>query len=216
MDTNTDTQPSDFKAELAAIFARMKGRGMSDAELDQAERVERRRKRLNAAGLFDRPRLGEDQQAAAEHLDDKCRATGAVVVLCGLRGTGKTTLAREIQWLRADRDVSPGTYTLCQDVFEILRLLYGDFSDKREAEASLQRDRYVATSFLVIDEVHEVLSSKMGGRILNDLVIRRHAEGNPTILITNQPEEDTGLDPSILSRVNGSGFIFQPPWPPFR
>ena len=203
--------------QLASIFSRMRGHGMTDEELDNHERAERKRKRLIAAGLDRRVQMTGKPAQLAEAIGRKCSGDGAVIVLCGARGTGKTTVAKEVQWQHIDKDRSAGRYSLFQDVFESLRILYGEFADKRENGASWARERLVSAGLLILDEVHEVLTeSKQAHRVLNDLVIRRHEARNDTVIITNQPKESTGLDSSILSRANACGFVYEPTWTPFR
>jgi hypothetical protein len=126
-------------------------------------------------------------------------------------------MAREVQWARIDRDRSAGLYVLFSDVVLGLKPLYGEYADKRENAASLVRERLVSASLAILDEVHDALEgSKVAAKVLNDLVIRRHAERNDTILITNRPKADIGLDDSILSRASENGLVFEPPWASFR
>jgi DNA replication protein DnaC len=138
-------------------------------------------------------------------------AANGICILCGTRGTGKTTVAQEVR-----RRVGFGIYELAQDYFEEVAMLVSGRLFKGVPEAKKYRDRRVKTSILVLDEIAHVSADPLGSRVIQDLIIRRHAAKKPTILITNQTKDTLTLDHSTLDRVNEGGAIFQPSWGSFR
>ena len=140
-------------------------------------------------------------------------SSGGVVVLCGERGTGKTTIAQEVQ-----RRVGHGIYELAQDYFEDVALLVSGRLFRHVEEAKRIRARRVGTRILILDEMFHVMRDPLGVRVLQDLLIRRHAARRPTILITNGPKEEVeaNLDQSIKDRVREGGGLYSPKWKSFR
>lgn len=136
---------------------------------------------------------------------------GGLIVLCGPRGAGKTSMAREVQ-----RRIGLGTFELAQDYFEAVALLVQGRQYKGREEALGYRGYRVKTRILILDEIHLVGCDPVGSRVLQDLIIRRHSAGRPTILITNAKPEKVDLDDSILDRAKEAGGLFHVRWDSFR
>ncbi|NDD52807.1 AAA family ATPase [bacterium] len=136
---------------------------------------------------------------------------GGLMVLSGTRGTGKTSMAKEVQ-----SRLGFGIYELAQDYFEQTALLISGKLFRNIDEARKFRERRVNTRILILDEILFLSLDPLGTRVLEDIVIRRHAIRKPTILITNAHEGGLNLPDSILDRVKDGGRIFQPKWGSFR
>jgi predicted AAA+ superfamily ATPase len=143
---------------------------------------------------------------------EEAAQAGGIIVLCGTRGTGKTTVAKEIQ-----RRVGHGVYELAQDYFEQVALLVSGKLFKNIEDARKFRQRRAETRILILDEIAFLTTDPLGTRVLQDIVIRRHAAKRPTILITNSKKDELNLDDSIRDRVKENrGGILQPSWDSFR
>jgi DNA replication protein DnaC len=136
---------------------------------------------------------------------------GGIVVLCGTRGTGKTSMSLEVQ-----SRIGYGIYELAQDYFEQVALLVSGKLFKNIEDARKFRERRATTRILILDEILFLSLDPLGARVLQDIVIRRHAARKPTILITNAASDQLQLDASIEDRVKDGGAILMPKWDSFR
>jgi DNA replication protein DnaC len=136
---------------------------------------------------------------------------GCLIVLCGPRGTGKTSMAKEVQ-----RRIGFGTFELAQDYFEAVAMLVQGRSFRGAEEMKQYRERRIRTRILILDEIHLVGCDPVGCRVIQDIVIRRHAVGRPTVLITNAKPDKIELDDSILDRAEDAGGLFHVGWESFR
>lgn len=158
---------------------------------------------------------------------EQCKAllagTGAIVVLVGPRGVGKTTIAAQLIIERAcNANLSPAArqppYRKMSDVVALLKPLYSDYGSRNTEKLIQRREDYTRFPLLVIDEIHECEEQKSKDRVMIDILDRRYAAKNDTLLITNQTprefEDDT--DESIISRMREHGRIIECNWESFR
>jgi DNA replication protein DnaC len=141
----------------------------------------------------------------------ECAKAGGIVVVYGGRGTGKTSMAKEVQ-----SRVGYGVYELCQDYFEKICALVLGRAGRDEDEKRVYRDRRLKTRILILDEIHHVASDPIGQRVIQDLIIRRHDLRKPTILLTNATKDALNLDDSVMDRIKDGGGIFGANWDSFR
>lgn len=161
--------------------------------------------------LAECPPWTEGQAMLLRRLMEVCEA-GGISVLCGGRGTGKTSMARE-----ALRRMGRGTYELAQDyVEETAALVQCRLSGQRLDEARARRNLRVQTRVMILDEAYHSLLDPIGSRVLEDLVIRRHDIRKPTVMICNAGRDNLPLPDSIVDRIKDGGRIFHPRWDSFR
>lgn len=150
-------------------------------------------------------------QEAALASERRVRGTGYTMILCGGPGRGKTHLACRIVCERAGVKGADGKWARClfgslATHLESIKATYDDGAKttERDAMASL-----VFPALLVVDEVHDSLSTEYAGRMLREIVNRRYESLRDTILITNWTPEDVGnrIPPQILSRASESGGV---------
>ena len=150
--------------------------------------------------------------------------TGAIVALVGERGLGKTTIAGQLVIERAwDETRAPWArrppYRKMTDLIAQFKPLYADFGSIQTEELMERRDGFCKLHPLVIiDELHECDDMKLKDRVLTDILDRRYANHNDTLLITNQTpaEFKQTTNDSILSRLSEHGRIIECKWNSFR
>lgn len=159
---------------------------------------------------------------------EKCKAlfvqTGAIVALVGERGLGKTTIAAQLVIERAwDESRAPWArrppYRKMTDLIAQFKPLYADFGSIQTEELMERRDGFCKLHPLVIiDELHECDDMKLKDRVLTDILDRRYANNNDTLLITNQTPQEfkSTTNDSILSRLSEHGRIIECKWASFR
>jgi DNA replication protein DnaC len=138
---------------------------------------------------------------------------GAIIVLTGKRGTGKTQLG--VEAIRHTCYLSKAAlYCQAMDVFLSLREAMG-LKDKSERNAI---EPYLKPSMLVIDALEERGESQWEDRMLNHLIDKRYGALKDTILITNQSKAALAesIGPSIVSRVHETGEVIECLWDSFR
>ena len=139
--------------------------------------------------------------------------TGAIVVLLGGRGRGKTQMATCL--IAESRfNAKSALYVKAIDVFLKIRSSY------RSDEYS-ERDvvkEYCAPQLLVIDAIENRSESAFENQTLNHIIDRRYDDLNDTILITNQEPGPfaTSVGPSIMSRIEETGGLVVCDWDSFR
>lgn len=186
--------------------------------------------RLKAAGFA--PRFWQEitdwnckpQQRVFEECRRLCVGNGAIVVLTGARGTGKTTIAGQLAVERAKAEDLPPwdrqpPYRKMQDLFERYKALYANFGHPDMDALASQRDWYCGNpSLAVIDEIHECAGSRDAERMLTDILDRRYSSRKDTILISNESVDDfqRNHSESILSRISEHGRIIPCNWKSWR
>jgi DNA replication protein DnaC len=201
---------------------------VSDEESDKWNWKHDLRPRVTATKLpkrFCRPLEwgGTPQFFVFEQCKSILTGTGAIVVLVGPRGVGKTTIAAQLIIERAcDASLTPAArqppYRKMSDVVALFKPLYSDYGSRNTEKLIQRREDYARFPLLVIDEIHECEEQKSKDRVMIDILDRRYAARNDTLLITNQTprefEDDT--DESIISRMREHGRIIECNWESFR
>jgi DNA replication protein DnaC len=144
-----------------------------------------------------------------------CVATrGAIVVVTGEHGTGKTHLACEVIRWACWHDMT-ARYETWPDIAR--RWREAITSDQGDSERSVVSDLDRA-ALLAIDEIDIGKDGDFGDRSMRELLDRRYRNLKSTILLSNLSAEALGkkLDPSVLSRIQETGGIVVCDWPSFR
>lgn len=177
----------------------------------------------------------EKQSRAFEAMSFKLKGNGAIMVLTGDRGIGKTTLAAEHSRLRVEArrlffklppmerptnhpPLNPGRYEKLGRLAGMFKPLYADFGSVNSDELAALLERWCKLDLVVIDEIHETEDLKTNTRFLVDFVDRRYARQKDTILISNHKPEQfkEAINPSILSRIGHHGGIINCNWESHR
>ena len=164
------------------------------------------------------------QQAVYEVCRDMMTGKGAIVALVGERGLGKTTIAAQLIIDRAKNEtLEPWArrppYRKMTDLIAKLKAIYADFGSIQTEELMEWRDGFCKLHPLVIiDELPECDDMKLKDRVLTDILDRRYANNNDTLLITNQTPQEfkSTTNDSILSRLSEHGRIIECKWASFR
>lgn len=138
--------------------------------------------------------------------------TGAIVVLAGNRGTGKTQIACEvIKTVCANG--KKAEYVKAMALFLAIRETYGGKGSEAQAIT-----RYVAPVLLVIDEFQERTESAFEDRVLTHIIDRRYDALKDTIIVTNLTPVDFAnkAGASIMDRIRETGTIIECAWESFR
>lgn len=142
---------------------------------------------------------------------------GAIVVMVGARGTGKTTIAGQLVRGEAENGwIAP--YRKMVDLISEFKVLYGDMGGIDVERKTRDRDWLCTRRLMVIDELHECEESRLKNRVLTDVLDRRYSAHKDTVLISNQtPEEFAACtSDSVLSRIQEHGFIVRCEWDSWR
>lgn len=197
--------------------------------------------RMKALGFEDRFRIdiqdfqNKQQEAIFKRCDELLRGSGAIVALVGIRGTGKTTIAAQLaahrirNWLdfyatqpeERFEDTIPGIprYRKATALISEFKSLYADFGSINSEELTEKRDYQCREwPILVIDEWHEAEDQKIKDRLLTDIIDRRYAALNDTLIISNQDADDfkATASSSTLSRLGEHGCIISCKWDSWR
>lgn len=232
--------------KLDAIMASFRAfaaqaRVMSPAEEAEWNWEHRTRGQLKSLGLDEQHirRIAPDwncpQQAYTfEVVKRMCVGKGAIIVLAGARGTGKTQLCAELMRERVEAEFSwndadpgsrtgnpprdPGRYEKLAVLGAMFKALYADFGSITQERAANLLAAWCRLPLLVIDEIHEQDGLVTHQRLLTDLCDRRYAAGHDTILITNHEAREfrEKVNPSILSRIGQFGAILPCEWRSWR
>lgn len=202
----------------------------SEAELAERRWNNEISPRLKDAGFNERHRQRivdwacTPQQRVFDKCMELCRGNGAIVVLTGERGTGKTTICAQMARHRAEDDRLPPwdrqpPYRKLVDLIAKYKPLYGNMGSVTMDDLAASRDWFCRNHSLVfIDEIHECEDAALKNRVLTDIIDRRYAAHRDTILISNQSVEDfkASTNDSILSRLSEHGSIIPCNWRSWR
>jgi DNA replication protein DnaC len=163
------------------------------------------------------------QKKVFDQTKELLQRTGAIVALIGPRGLGKTTIASQLIIERAqDETLEPWVrrppYRKAQEIVARFKSLYADYGNI-DTERLIERFKnYAAFPLLIIDEFHECDDQRMKDRVMTDLLDRRYAARNDTVLISNQTAEQfvQTTNESTLSRLEEHGRIIKCNWQSFR
>lgn len=174
------------------------------------------------------------QEMVFEKVKKHCIGAGAVVILAGSRGAGKTTITAQLmrerieawcEWNdtpQEERTGNPpmeaGQYEKLARLGAMFKPLYSDFGSIGAERLNGIFETWCECPFVVIDEIHEAEDLKSAMRMMVDLIDRRYAKRLDTILISNHEPEDCQreLNASILSRVHEHGAIIPCKWESWR
>lgn len=165
-----------------------------------------------------------------------CTGRGAVVIMAGERGVGKTQICEEIIRLRTEASFEwhdktemerfgesgpppePGRYAKLSRLSTQFKPLYADYGSIHAEELAERLLVWIDISLLVIDEIHEADDLRVPARMLVDIVDRRYSANKDTILITNHSvsQISQSIHGSILSRVRETGIVFDCQWKGWR
>jgi DNA replication protein DnaC len=154
---------------------------------------------------------------------------GAIVVLCGGNGTGKTRMAYEVAksgtFPKSEIKVTKGDFSYWEATPAIYTTAMGLFVKFRDAMAGRINKGGTAimkecaeACLLVIDELQDRGETAFEDQILTAVVDARYQHGRPTILIANLARNDLAsrLSPSLISRIRENGGFVDCNWPSYR
>lgn len=141
---------------------------------------------------------------------------GAMLVLFGDRGRGKTQIATWIACNRAQKGRNPGCYMKAFDLFVEIKSTWAKGSENCEKDIS---DFYKTAPFLAVDEAHERGETDWENRTLRNILDHRYDACLPTIIIGNwqnaeQIRESMGA--SISDRITETGGLVWCNWGSYR
>jgi len=231
--------PVDFGGVVAAMLAKVTP---ASAEAVARDRELRRvQPRLVECGIarehlpaLDTLRPVPAQLAALARMRETVtrRDGGAIVVLIGPRGTGKTHLVAQIfrdqveTLLRAEDASADAVHTgvrvavpalqmhygKAQSFFQTFKELHGNVGSIRVPELQARLALLAKLDLVAIDELQEVPgeadASRVGfSKILTDIVDQRYAEKLPTILVSNHYDPARPSDLSQITAFHGDSIV---------
>jgi len=173
---------------------------------------------------FEATKWKKPQRKVFEDTRAMLTGVGAIVVLVGERGLGKTTIAAQLIIERAlDDGLLPWhrrpPYRKLVKLIARFKALYADFGSIDVEYLLARHDSFCRDHPLVIvDELHDCDDQRMKNRVLTDTVDKRYSNLVDTVLISNQTPEDfikTTSD-SVLSRLKEHGRIIRCEWESWR
>jgi DNA replication protein DnaC len=228
---STSEPPSSPLSELPKLVGQMLSRitPTPSAEIDAYVWRTEVREHLRASQLperfwFEIKKWHPRQKRAFEVCQERLTRVGAIVALVGLRGTGKTSIDSQLVIDRArNESLQPWErrppYRKAITLISKLKPIYSDFgSVQSESLRQYMQDFCKLHPLLIIDETGECEDMKVKDRLLTDILDRRYAHQNDTLLISNQTQQDfmERTNPSTISRLEEHGTIIVCDWPSFR
>jgi len=142
------------------------------------------------------------------------RGNGVLVALIGRRGAGKTQLAVELMKGNTINQRS-ALYVSATEWFMTVKATYRKGSDLTEVDVIKQ---FRKPSLLIIDEFARRAESDWEHNLLFELLDKRYADMNSTIIISNQSKTELldSLGRSLSSRLVETGGIVECNWPSWR
>ena len=130
---------------------------------------------------------------------------GALILLCGTRGSGKTQLACEAV-KRACTNGRTGRYFTAMDIFIDIKGTYRH--DAKESEKQLIT-RLSTPTVLAIDEIGKRGETEWENNLMFHIIDKRYQNLVDTILVTNQTAADAikSLGASLSSRMQECGGV---------
>lgn len=132
--------------------------------------------------------------------------TGAIIVLVGDRGSGKTQIAVELMRAGLFKKPKP-LYQHAMGFFLSIRATYAD-SDTSETQ---QLAKYTNTTLLVLDEAHERGGSEWEDRMLRHVIDKRYANMADTVIVANKKRDAlmSEMGRSVASRIDECGTFIE-------
>lgn len=175
----------------------------------------------------------EPQRKTFELVKRHCRRQGAVIALCGERGTGKTTIACQVmrervedlvRWRYSDDSVRGPEpdwecrYEKLSRLGTMLKPLFASFGSIQQERLASIYDAWCRLPLVVLDELHDAEAIGPAMSLLVDLIDRRYAARRDTILISNRSAEEfqREMNPSIVSRIGENGAVLDCRWASMR
>lgn len=166
----------------------------------------------------------EPQRRVYEAVSDICKGVGAIVVLTGNRGTGKTTICAQICRARAQNEsLAPHDrqppYRKLIDLIAKYKPLYSRVGSVEMDTLASSRDWFCTRPRLkFIDEIHECEDLELKNRVLTDMLDRSYAAKVDVILASNQATDDfiASVSDSVNSRISEHGKIIACTWESWR
>lgn len=157
-------------------------------------------------------RTGEEAEAMSSLRQLVRAGSGAIVLLCGAPGTGKTHMACELALERA----RAGTSVLYTRAWDLMSRLKATFDGKGTEGDVLSR--YVSAGVLVVDEWWRCGTTPWTKDTLWNLVDRRYAELRPTVIVSNGTEAQIAptFDAAMWDRINEDGGVLECGWASHR
>lgn len=227
------------KTKLAEVIDALESFGARSkpvsAEVLRQHRWETRGVRdMAAAGVPERHRLRllkfdhPEKERKFARIRELCHGTGAVIALCGMRGSGKTTMGCQLMRERVEANIEydyadprpkdvpllPGRYRKLTSMGSHFKLMFAGHGGVNQEVLAEQYRALCEHSLLVIDELHDAETIAPAMALLVDLVDRRYSENRDTILITNREAADfeKNFNQSIVSRAHEAGAIMRCDW----
>lgn len=141
---------------------------------------------------------------------------GAMLVLFGDRGRGKTQIATWIACNLAQKGRTPGYYLKAFDLFVEIKSTWAKGSEQSEKDVS---DYYKNVAYLAVDEAHERGETDWENRTMRNILDHRYDSCLPTIIIGNwqTPEQiRESLGASIADRITETGGLVWCNWESYR
>lgn len=176
-----------------------------------------RHRRIRTWAELRAPPTGFPAYRAAEDALKKFLADprGAILVLLGVRGTGKTQLCA----VAIAETIAAGRWAMYTTVADLLADLKSRYGSGEPSDGDAAWLLHWGNPFLLcIDEIAERLDSAWSGTMLAALLDLRYRELRPTILAGNVSRADLPevLPASICSRINEHGGVIECNWSSFR
>jgi hypothetical protein len=139
---------------------------------------------------------------------------GAIVVLCGETGRGKTALATGAGLV--------GVHALKSTLYNLYFRVGLEFEEALKPGTEISRrevfDDLCKPWLLILDEVSAALETDASTRILRNLLTDRHQASRPTVLVANYAFDSLGsvFPEQLLARMNRSGAILNCDWEALR
>ncbi len=138
------------------------------------------------------------------------KPTGQIIVLCGNRGSGKTTMAVQLMHCAMKHKHYFAHYSTLETYLNRIR--------GYKADLEVIREDFNDPKVLALDEVGKIGDSAWEERQLFHLVNERFNDNKHTIMMcAAQPDGlDAILSPSIRDRIHEDGCVVHLDWPSFR
>jgi len=161
--------------------------------------------------------IGQGWLDVCADVSQRVEKGGALIVLCGPRGTGKTQIVTEaasVVCAQYPNDDMPCVYETAIGAFVGIRAaMKGDAGEEGAVK------RLVLPQLLVIDDFQDRGETEWEDRILTHVIDRRYQEPSKSTLIVTNLEPRAAADslgPSVMDRARECGKFIECKWASFR